>query len=69
MVVVMSDGLAERFNTNDEMLDYVRIQEALPSLSRQSSEAIISELIQIGEKWSDGRPQDDDITIVVLRVK
>ncbi len=65
----MSDGLAERFNTNGEMLDYARIQQALPSLARQSSEVIISELIRIGEEWSDGRPQDDDITIVVLRVK
>ena len=69
VVVLMSDGLAERFNTNDEMLDYERIQEVLPSLSHQSSEAIISGLIRLGEEWSDGRPQDDDITIVVLRVK
>ncbi len=69
VVVLMSDGLAERFNKEGEMLDYARIQQALPAVARQSCEAIIAELIRIGEEWGDGHPQDDDITIVVLRAK
>ena len=69
VVVLMSDGWPERFNPQDEMLDYERIFKALPPLARQSSEAIIAELVRLGDEWSEGRPQDDDVTFVVLKVK
>ena len=32
-------------------------------------DAIIQRLTQGGEDWAEGRPQDDDITLVVLKVK
>ena len=69
VVVLMSDGLPERFNPNDEMLDDERIQQALPALARQSSEQIIAALIRLGDDWSEGRAQDDDITFVVLKTR
>jgi serine phosphatase RsbU (regulator of sigma subunit) len=68
VVVLMSDGLPERFNPQDEMLDYERIRHALPALASQSSEAIITALIHLGEEWGAGRGQDDDITFVVLKI-
>lgn len=69
IVVLMSDGLPERFNPRDEMLDYARILQALPVLAQQSSEQIIAALVRLGDEWSEGRAQDDDITFVVLRVR
>ncbi len=69
VVVLMSDGLPERFNPRDEMLDYERIFKALPALVNQSSEQIIAELVRLGDEWSEGRPQDDDITFVTLKLK
>ena len=69
VVVLMSDGLPERFNPRDEMLDDERIFKALPAIAHQSAEQIISELVRFGEEWSEGRAQDDDITFVVLRVQ
>ena len=69
VVVLMSDGLPERFNPRDEMLDYERIFAALPALAHQSSEQIIAALLRLGDEWSEGRAQDDDITFVVLKTK
>jgi serine phosphatase RsbU (regulator of sigma subunit) len=68
VVVLMSDGLAERFNPQGEMLDYERIRQALPALAAQPSEAIITALLRLGDEWGEGRPQDDDITFVVLKL-
>ena len=69
VVVLMSDGLPERFNVRDEMLDYERIHQALPALAHQSAEQIIAELTRLGDEWSEGRAQDDDVTFVVLKIK
>jgi serine phosphatase RsbU (regulator of sigma subunit) len=68
VVVLMSDGLPERFNRRDEMLDYERIFKALPALAHQSAEEIIEHLTALGDEWSEGRLQDDDVTFVVLKM-
>jgi serine phosphatase RsbU (regulator of sigma subunit) len=69
VVVLMSDGLPERFNPAGEMFDYSRTVEALAMASDRSPQEIIEYLVSAGEAWAEGRPQDDDITFVVLKVK
>lgn len=69
VVVLMSDGLPERFNPRDEMLEFARIHQTLSAVAHQSTEEIIAALIRLGEEWSEGRPQDDDVTFVVLKIK
>jgi serine phosphatase RsbU (regulator of sigma subunit) len=67
VVVLMSDGLPERFNWRGEMLGYSRGREILKEAAEQSPEEIIARLVGAGEAWADGRPQDDDVTFVVLK--
>lgn len=67
VVVLMSDGLLERFNRENEMFGEDRIKQALANLSHQSPQEIIEHLIGLGDQWAAGRPQDDDITFVVLK--
>ena len=67
-VLLMSDGFAELFNNKDEMLDYSRVKEIFKEAADRSADEIIAHLFKAGEKWSKGRPQDDDITFVVLKV-
>ncbi|MBS1810831.1 MAG: SpoIIE family protein phosphatase [Acidobacteria bacterium] len=69
VVVLMSDGLPERFNASGEMLEYERIHNALLALASQSSAEIIVALTRLGDEWSAGRAQDDDVTFVVLKIK
>jgi serine phosphatase RsbU (regulator of sigma subunit) len=69
VVVLMSDGLPERFNQAGEMFDYSRTMETLTRAAARSPSEIIECLADAGESWAKGRPQDDDVTFVVLKVK
>jgi serine phosphatase RsbU (regulator of sigma subunit) len=68
-VLLMSDGFPELFNDKDEMLDYPRVKEIFKEAAERSADEIVGHLFKAGERWSNGRPQDDDITFVVLKVK
>lgn len=69
VVVMMSDGLPERFNPESEMFDYDRIRSVLVEVAPQTPQYIVEQLTQAGDVWASGRPQDDDVTFVVLKVK
>jgi serine phosphatase RsbU (regulator of sigma subunit) len=69
VVVLMSDGLPERFNPAGEMFDYPRTMETLAEASANSPKEVIDRLVLAGDYWAEGRPQDDDITFVALKVK
>jgi serine phosphatase RsbU (regulator of sigma subunit) len=69
VVVLMSDGLPERMNAAGEMLDYEATKCALAEAARQSPQEIIDHLVGTGDAWANGRPQDDDVTFVVLKLK
>src|SRR4030095_2809487 len=69
VVVMLSDGLPERFNKAGEMFDYERTKCALAEAISHSPQQIIEHLANSGEIWAGGRPQDDDVTFVVLKMK
>lgn len=68
-ILLMSDGLPERLNTQEEELGYPRTEALFKEVAERSPEEICQHLAQSGEVWAEGRPQDDDITFVVLKVK
>ncbi len=68
-VLLMSDGLPELFNQQNEMFDMVRVQQAFAEVAQQSPREIIAHLLRAGEIWAEGKPQQDDMTFVVLKVK
>ena len=65
-LLLMSDELSERLNAADEEYGYPRVEALFAEVATESPDAIIQRLTQGGEEWADGRPQDDDITLVVL---
>ena len=69
VVVLMSDGLPERFNRAGEMFDYSRTKELLARVASLAPGEIIERMVDAGEAWAEGRPQDDDMTFVALKVK
>ncbi len=69
VIVLMSDGFPERFDPAGEMFDYARAKDSLAEAATRSSQAIIEHFVSVSEAWANGRPQDDDVTFVVLKVK
>ncbi len=69
VVVLMSDGLPERFNPHGEMLEEQATKQCLAQHAQASAQKIIEGLAKLGDDWGGARPQDDDITFVVLKLK
>jgi len=68
-LVLMSDGLPEMFNDAGEILDYPMMKKLVEEVAPESPQAIIDYMIATGEKWANGRPQEDDVTFVVVKMK
>lgn len=68
-VLLMSDGLPEILNPENEMLDYPRTKAAFEEVADQSPKTIIDRIFKVSTLWADGEPQADDITLVVIKVK
>jgi len=45
------------------------VGRAEPHRKHQPAQKIIEHFVNVGDEWSNGRPQDDDVTFVVLKVK
>ena len=69
VLVLMSDGFPERFNQDGEMFDYSRARRSLAEAASRRPSEIIEHFVRAGDYWANGRPQNDDITFVVLKVK
>ena len=68
-LLFMSDGLPEMLNPENEMLDYPKTKELFAEVASQSPQAIIDHLFNAGISWAQGRPPEDDVTLVVMKVK
>ena len=69
VIFAMSDGFEERFAVSGEMIGYERAEQLLLQSAHQSANGIINEFVRIGDEWGSGRPQDDDVTFVVVKIK
>lgn len=68
-VLLMSDGLNEMFNQHGETFDERRTAEAFTLVGRNNPQEIIDHLAAEGKQWANGRPQADDMTLVVLKIR
>ena len=68
-ILMMSDGLPERTNTAGEGMGYERVEALFGEVGDQSPEKILEHLVDGGEVWADGVSQDDDVTLIAVKVK
>lgn len=68
-VLLMSDGLPELFNAAGELLGYERITEVFRETADAAPEEIIKRLVQTAERWRGERLQNDDVTLLLLKMK
>ena len=57
------------FNSKNEMLDYGSAKSVLLEIAILPPQEIIEVFVKIADTWAEGRPQDDDMTFVVMKVK
>jgi CHASE2 domain-containing sensor protein len=69
IILISSDGLTELFNERKEMIDSDTISLLLQNAGTKSPKEIISELNLLIKKWSGKIEPEDDITIIVIKVK
>ncbi len=69
VLLLLSDGLPESFDQEERMFGYGRVGELLAEVGGESPETIIRHLVDGANDWLHNKPQDDDITFVVLKKK
>jgi serine phosphatase RsbU (regulator of sigma subunit) len=67
-LLLLSDGFPEMFDDRNEMLGFEKAAEVLSESAHRSPQEIIDRLIEAGESWASGRPPDDDVTFVVVKI-
>jgi len=67
-LLLLSDGLPELFNPDEEMFGYTRLKKLFARIGDRTPKKIIADLVAAGDSWLKGKPQDDDMTFVVLTV-
>lgn len=69
VIVLMTDGFPERLNERGEILDYTRAKEILVDAAAGTPSEIIRHFVAIGDEWGGLKPQHDDMTFVVMKVR
>ena len=65
--VFISDGLPEATNISENILGYRAVLDCVRENGKNSAEEIKQSLFDLGAAWLDGVPNQDDITIVVVK--
>lgn len=66
-VLFMTDGMAETQNSEGEMLGYEAIADQFRKAASGSTADIIEQLNWLADSWSNGDPQKDDMSMIVLK--
>jgi ligand-binding sensor domain-containing protein/serine phosphatase RsbU (regulator of sigma subunit) len=68
-LLLLTDGLPEQKDAQGEMFDYARVQQSFSEVATATPDEIISRLTEDGESWMAGATQEDDISLLVIRMK
>jgi serine phosphatase RsbU (regulator of sigma subunit) len=71
VLILMSDGLPERINGEGELFGYTQLVSEIKNVGkiRQSASEFLETFVRDNDNWSNNTPQNDDVTLVVLKVK
>lgn len=69
VLLLLTDGLPEQMNKNEEMFDYSRVKSSFSEIACNEPIDIINKLVESCDDWMNGHQQSDDITFVVIKVK
>ncbi|HES59252.1 MAG TPA: serine/threonine-protein phosphatase [Caldithrix sp.] len=68
-ILLLTDGLPELQNGNDELYGYKRVRNAFEEVAEKEPEEIIGFLKEEGSAWVNDKDPADDVTFVVIKMK
>jgi serine phosphatase RsbU (regulator of sigma subunit) len=68
IILFLSDGLPELFNKDKEMFGYQRIKKLIADNAGKPVNEIIQSMLYAADEWSSGSSQNDDITMIAIKV-
>ena len=68
LVVICSDGVTEASNVHGDEFGRARVAEVVAQCSDRKAETVLDHLVEAVRAFSQGVPQMDDMTVMVLRV-
>ncbi|MGL1932534.1 MAG: SpoIIE family protein phosphatase [Desulfotalea sp.] len=69
IIAVGTDGIWEAFNNNDEMFGKERLKDVIRNNHKKSSDEILESVYQELKIFTRGRKNEDDITLVIIKVE
>ncbi|ACN17175.1 RsbU1 [Desulforapulum autotrophicum HRM2] len=69
ILLIFSDGLKESRNKNGEMYGTDRMQQVIQANREKSAQTITQQLINDIERFSKVEPVEDDVTIVIIKLR
>ena len=67
-VILYTDGITEAFNHDDDIFGTERLDEVLADCGIDAH-ALIESVLESVEAFTEGRPADDDRTLLVLKAR
>ncbi len=64
---MLTDGIIERRDKAGEFFGLDRVRAIVREMQAQPAQAILDRLFDTAFAWGEGRPWEDDATIVVLK--
>ena len=68
-LLLLTDGLPEQMNPKDEVFNYLRVKNDFNKIADKSPDEIIDHIVKGADEWMDGRNQEDDISLIVIKVR
>ena len=69
LLLFMTDGFPELFNSNKDMLGMEKIKQVFKEVVDEKLPVVTEHINKVVENWRNGSPLQDDLTFLVLKVK
>ncbi|OGU74929.1 MAG: hypothetical protein A3G43_14385 [Ignavibacteria bacterium RIFCSPLOWO2_12_FULL_56_21] len=69
LVIFYTDGIVEAMNHTKEEFGFERLLHSAEELASETTESVVRKLMDNVGRFTENAPQDDDISMVVLRVE
>src|SRR5262245_8636886 len=67
VLLLLTDGILERRDKQGEFFGNDRVRDVVREHQAEPAETILAKLFDAAQAWGDGRPWEDDATIVVVK--